>query len=846
MPPARTIGDYELGELLHSFPDSDIYKAWDTKQQRWVTVRLIRPGDAQTVQQVLRQAEAASGLHHQNIAAIYKVGKDGDTPFVVSEYVEGEPVLDWLGRQGRKPPKVLALALQIADALRYAHRQRVLHRALSPSVILVTKNGQVKIPNFGSAPVRAADLKTDRVTQTLGATDPNVEMTTLPYSSPERARAGCLDERSDLFSMGAVLYQMTTGAVPFAGETPQQVLHKIYNSNPEPITKFTEDFPPGWEQILNRLLEKDPAQRYQTADQFIQDASALAGRLSRIERTRQSATRLALLVTIIAAIGLVYWNDWYRLRPISLRPEITPLIHSGASESQPHAALGGKLIAYISDQGGNPDVWFLDRQSNRRRQLLSTPEEEAWPSLSPDGAQIVFARYPIGHRDASLAQIFTISREGVSEKKIADSANDPVWSADGTKIVFSKFQPSAESRIASAAVTDPTSRRYLTGGDDGPLPHRMPAISPDGKSIVYTAGVRPSSVWLKELGGDARPLVADNFNNQFPVWDPHRNRILYSSNKDGSSNIWSIGLEPNATARQLTSLRTEVGRIALAGAGTFFFEQTETVYEIHLLDLTTGKDKVAVSSRNKLADASWNGTMQITYVNVRGKPEIWETDRSGENSRAIMADNYSNSDGAWSPDGSTLAFISDRSGSSELWIWKKTVMKTEQLTNDAASKQDIAWSADGHSLAYIRRQGTQGQIYIFDTASHKSHRLFTPHDAARPNWPPDSRWIYYQGRIEASPPKIFRIPSAGGEPQRVCDSGIDPSVSASGDLAFLTADGRALLRLLPKNPKRSNTLVTAPSHCTLLEAKYAPDGKMVLYLSVKRNSDISSLSFRPM
>ncbi|HEY3131493.1 MAG TPA: protein kinase [Acidobacteriota bacterium] len=843
MTAAKTIGDYELRELLRSLPESDVYKAWDKIKRRWVSIRLIHPGDAQTAQQIQGQAETTAGLHHQDIAAIYRVDKEGDTTFIVSEYVDGEPVLNWLQRQHQKPQKVIGLGLQIAEALRYAHGQGLLHGALNPSAILITKGEQVKLLDIGVAPVAAAELKSDQVTQTLGATDPALQMTMLPYMSPEQARGESLDGRSDLFSMGAVLYQMTTGVLPFGGETPQQVLHKIYNSSLEPITKFTVDFPPRWEHVLNKLLEKDRTQRYQTADEFIHDAAALANRVSRIEKTRHSAIYLVLLVALLGAIGFVFRNDWYRLRPTSVKPQVTPLIPNGTSESQPHAALDGQLVVYVSDRGGNPDLWLLDRRNSRPRQVLSTPEEEAWPSLSPDGNLIVFVRYPVGRRDSSLAQIFTVSREGGSEKKIADSANYPVWSPDGTEIVFSKFGPNGESRIASAAASNPASWHYLTGSGDGPLPHSAPALSPDGKSIAYTAGIHPASIWVKDLDGAARPLRADTFNNQFPVWDPRQERIVYSSTKGGSSNIWSIGLEPNAAARQLTSLHKEIGRVALAG-NAVFFEQSETNYEIHISDLANGRDKLAISSHNRLGGISWNGPGQITYVNIRSRPEIWETNLSGESSKAIMADKHSNSQGVWSPDGSSLAFVSDRSGSREIWIWKRAVTKTEQLTSDGAPKQDIAWSEDGNYIAYVRQQGARGEIWIFDFASHQSHRLLTAQDAARPIWSPDGQWIYYQGKTKGSPPQIFRIPSQGGTPHQVCKDCVDPSLSASGDLVFLTADGRALQRL-PKNQNRASSLLSAPPHSTLLEAKIGPDGKTLLYLALKRDSEISFLSFGP-
>jgi Tol biopolymer transport system component len=367
----------------------------------------------------------------------------------------------------------------------------------------------------------------------------------------------------------------------------------------------------------------------------------------------------------------------------------------------------------------------------------------------------------------------------------------------------------------------------------------------DGQSIVYSSGSDPSAIWLKEDGEGAHPLVSDNYRNRLPLWDPQRNRILYSSDKSGFFNIWSIELQPGAAGKQLTSLSMDVGRMTLDPAsGAIIFERVETTYEIHVYDSGTGVDKVAVSSRTRLSDISWNGPKQITYVRLTRKPQIWETNASGENPKMIMSDNYSNNYGAWSPDGTIFAFISNRSGTSELWMWQRSLGKTEQLTDSAAPKQDVAWSKDSRAIAYCAAGERRPQICILDVTTRKAKSLATPHSPSRPNWSWDNRWIYYQAQRERDLPQIYRISTDGGAPQQIYPAGLSPSISASGELLFLSADRRSVLRV-GKDKGQAETLLTAPNGSKLMEVRYSPDGKIVSYLTERKNSDIVSVSPAP-
>lgn len=827
---SKRVKQYEIREFLGTGAMGKAYKAWDTKLNRWVTLKFL-PADGK--RDIFRRLEAAAQLHHRNIAAIYQIESDSDPPFVVREYVHGQPILEWTEQHERIPENILPLALQMASALQKAHRQKVIHCALHPSNILVTFNNRVKILDFGFTG-EIPELKTDQVTLSLGAIH-RQKNRLLSYASPEQTRGGKLDARSDIFSLGVVLYQMTTGALPFEGETPQQILYKASKIEPEPISKLNPAFPHRWQQILDRMLAKDPAKRYQSVTEFIQDASLLAKARFRKGRLRRRIAYLALLGIVLSSAGFFVWNQWLRKGLSPPQAQYVPLAHAAALEAEPHVSMDGKSVVFISAGTGNPDVWLMNRDGSGKVLVKSTPYDESWPSFSPDAKSIVFARYPANCGDPSCGALFMMTKDGLSEKKIAESANFPTWASDGRRIVFTKFGNN-ESPIASIAMDDPDSLIYLTDRKDGPFPHLMPAVSPDGRSVVYAAG-RPSAIWIKQEGGRARPLVANKDRNQAPVWDHQGRRILYLSDRGGSFNIWSAELTSTAVFTQLTRLPVDAGRLALdPRTGVIFFEWIETTHEVHLLNPADGRDFRIASSKTRLGEISWNGLQQITYTKGNERSEIWEIDASGENPKSIMADNDSNSDGSWSPDGSLFVFISDRGGSPELWLWEKSAAQTVQLTRDGIAKQRVAWSPDGYFLAYGESRPERSQIHVLDVSGRRSWPLNTPHDAFWPAWSADGRWIYYQANAENSSAGIFRILVATGASEKMRSSGLRPSTSPFGDVVFLSTDRRHLLHL----QDGSENLLSLPAGRKFLEVSYAPDGKRIGYLLERKDCDIYS------
>ena len=466
LPSGTKLGPYEVLALIGAGGMGEVYRARDTRLDREVAIKVLphdRVADESRRLRFVQEAKAASALNHPHIVTIHEIESADGRDFIVMELVRGKSLDALIPRQGMRLGEALRIAIPVADALAAAHARGIVHRDLKPANVMVGTDGAVKVLDFGLAKLTAAESAPDEETITVvadpGLSAPGMIMGTVAYMSPEQATGGQVDARSDIFSFGAMLYEMVTGQRAFAGKTAMDTLAAVVRDHPKPLREVVPGIPEALERITVRCLKKEPERRFQHMGdvrvelQELKETSdsgpaANAGART-LPNTRMSRWAITggVGLAILAGVVAVLWRTWQPtvLSTVTATPTLVQLTSERRAGSGSFSPDGTQIVfSSAGEDGNNWDVWLKIVGQDEARRLTTDAGVDIYPAWSPDGTQIAFLRGTSGTARvrffSDVGTLHIISPVGGAARRVSDlpARLQVSWSPDSQWVAVSK------------------------------------------------------------------------------------------------------------------------------------------------------------------------------------------------------------------------------------------------------------------------------------------------------------------------------------------------------------------------------------------------------------------------
>ncbi len=872
----KTFGHYQITAKIGKGGMGEVFRAHDTRLDRDVALKFLpeaMSADPERVARFEREAKAVAALQHPNIVTIHAVETIDGRTCISMELVDG-PTLDAvIPPNGFPLDKFFEIAIPLADALRAAHAKGITHRDLKPSNIMVDGEGRLRVLDFGLAKLLAAPESGGETTIADGnITAEGKVLGTVNYMSPEQAEAKALDHRSDIFSLGVVLYEMATGVRPFKGDTPISTVSSIIKEKPVSVTELRANLPHHLGRVINRCLEKNPEKRFQTARDVCNELEGLQKEVESgdVEQNLSTSTsRSAINLTapkqrrpwwpfaaagVVIALVAVYFV--FLKNPAgdaSLNLKTRPMTGAVGVEGAGSWSPDGGFFAYNHSQSGPQDIFVVSAAGGDPIALVQGEADDVNPRWSPDNRWIAFASNRDGHTG-----VYLVPPLGGQVQKLVDTGGAALsgelyvilgttpWSPDGKQLYFTRIAEDGSLSLWTIGLESRVEEKVKTDAGDGDV-ECFASVSPDGKQIAYTRGngSKSSIRVMDRSGGASRVVVADDKTFLVPSWAPDGKHIVYGKDKAG---IYLADLR-SGKQRELLALENGAAPV-ISKDGRILYEKFSHQTDLYIQDLA-GKEQKRLTFNTKdnfEAGISPDGK-QIAYLSSRtGNAEIWIIDRASGSERQLTNREAEDVAPRWSPDGRQIAFFSNQDGAYRLWIATVDGGALRKVSDDEISGGPPVWSSDGKSIALLSREGSQQALFLVNPADGKKRKVLD--NISGFDLIPNSKFVVY-GSPKTNEMRVANVET--GESALLIDTPFgEPAVSPDGRwVSYCSAQSHSNMNLfllplappasaggLPRAAGEPHAITAGHGEWHVHNGGWSPDSKQVIYTRDTDTGDI--------
>ena len=863
--PGTRLDAYEIVRPLGSGGMGEVWLATEVRLGRKVALKVLPSDltqDPLRVQRFEQEARAASALSHPNVCTIHALGQTSDGQhYIAMEYVDGETLRHRLSTSRLTIREALDFAIQVAAALSAAHSAGIVHRDIKPENVMLRPDSFVKVLDFGLAKLAPpSEIAGGETTQTVLKTEAGVVVGTAAYMSPEQARGQDIDARTDVWSLGVMLYEMVAGRSPFSAASGSEVLAAILQNEPSPLARFAPDAPAEVQRILTKTLRKDRSQRYQTVQDLLLDLQALREDLQSHARSgsgsavlsptdkaaatieekalvRRSNPRILLAAAVALIVGAGALGSWWfsgrsaesvTTGP-SVRRNLTRLTFDAGLQAGAAWSPDGRSIAYASDRAGNSDIWVQGVAGGEPVQLTRSAAQDTEPSWSPDGRSIVF------RSDREGGGLFVVPAFGGPERQLTSVGWHPQWTPDGSEIHF------------------------RTGGADGiGVFVRLHAVAADG-------GTPPREILRDLLRGGSWDWIASHPDGRISALGIHRDSGpgFFTSSRNGRQLVRSQlapGLPLRLEAGSATKQGTRVVRFVWDRRGTALYveavvNEVRNIWRVHVDPRTLVWQSAEQLTTGAGADVdaalAHDGT-RLVFTMERNASRLWVFPFDAAAGRVMGAgkpltqeDNVVTAS-ALAPDGSRAAYTLTRAGSRSIDLWVVDVNSgaRELLAQNVLFAR---WSVDGKAIAYTLFRPDPGEMAVAVRGLSGTERLLSGWSRNSAflvtDWTRDGAALlgnYYPASGESTL-ALWPSHAQASKPARILMA--DPPARLFR--AHFSPNGRWMCFLVGRPDANEFELRVAPAggapaakwiriaadHMLTATPEWAPDGRMLYFLS---------------
>ncbi len=786
-------GRYQIIEELGKGGMGRVYKVQDTEIKEKVALKLLKPeiaADEKTIERFRNEIKLARKIVHKNVGRMYDLGKEKESYYITMEYVPGQDLRGLIRQSGRLTIETaISIVAQVCEGLAEAHKLGIIHRDLKPGNIMIDNEGNVRIMDFGIA----------QSLETKGITGAGVMIGTPEYMSPEQVEGKEVDQRSDVYSLGIILYEMITGQVPFEGDLPLSVAYKHKHEAPQDPRKLNTQIPENLSSIVMRCLEKDKEKRYQSPGEVRSELINIEKGIPTTERvvpkkkpvTSKEITikfdpkkffiPALVFIVFLTVVGYFLFRSGPKLVDIKIG-RTQQITHAPGIEIDPAISPDGKMMAYAAGPESQMHLYIRQIAGGRTIRLTeSFPGNHRWPQWSPDGTSIAFQ---------SGGAIYVVPALGGIPKRLVEKTPEvivrtPSWSPDGKQIAYVQ-----DRNIYVCSVDGDESRKIAEAFE----PYSL-NWSPDGSKIAYVSGnpgfifgrpiignIAPSSIWMvSTIKGVPIQMTNNIYLNVSPVWTPDGRNLLFVSNQGGSRDVYQQPLntsyEPyGPPVRLTTGLNAHTISLSADGKKLAYsvFTYTANIWSIRI----PKGEAISISEAQPVTEG--NQAIEGIGVSPDGKWLVFDSNRSGNQDIYKMpvgggelekltthpSDDFLPS---WSPDGKEIVFYSFRKGNRDIHLMTADGRSIRQLTDDPAQERYPDWSPDGKQIVFYSDKTGRQELFVISRSNKDIDwgvpKQLTFDGGGAPRWAPDGRLIAYTWDTS-----LRVIPPEGGDPKVLVSS----------------------------------------------------------------------------